>query len=178
MEGQWSRSLLCFFFGRSALADLVHVPLFGLHQDINVSLYVLSGKTQPPLEDPALMALINVDTTVGGPAIEKLCGEKNGGKGENLVWPLLPKSLFFSNFFEPITTQSQPSHISIFLHPTFTGQPNSLFFACFGINMPSPKSRDGCKLLELILVPLINCFVNTSGTSRWSRHIVQFFPHQ
>ncbi len=35
-----------------ALADLVHVPLFGLHQDVNVSLYMLRGKTQPPSEVP------------------------------------------------------------------------------------------------------------------------------
>jgi hypothetical protein len=70
-------------------------------------------------------------------------------------------------FFEPITTQSQPNHVSIFVHPTFAGPPNSLFFASFGINMPSPKSRDGCKFLEPVLVHLINRFVNTSGTSRW-----------
>jgi hypothetical protein len=33
--------------------------------------------------------------------------------------------------------------------------------------MPSPKSRDGCKLLEPILVPFLNHFIHTSGTSRW-----------
>jgi hypothetical protein len=69
-------------------------------------------------------------------------------------------------FFEPITTQSQPNHISIFVHPMFAGPPNSLFFATFGINTPSPKSRDACKLLEPLLVPLQNCFVHTS----WSMH--------
>jgi hypothetical protein len=35
----------------------------------------------------------------GGPAIRNLCGKKIGGKGENLVWPLLPKILGFSDFF-------------------------------------------------------------------------------
>ncbi len=35
-----------------AMVDLVHVPLFGLHQDVNVSLYALCGKAQPPLEVP------------------------------------------------------------------------------------------------------------------------------
>ncbi len=87
-----------------------------------------------------------------------------------MVWPLLPKILHCSYFFEPITTQStqsQPSHVSISVHPMFAGLPNSLFFAAFGINTPSSKPRDGCKLLEPILVPLLNRFVHTSGTSRW-----------
>jgi hypothetical protein len=88
------------------------------------------------------------------------------GKGENLVWSLLPKILGFLNFFEPITTQSQPNHESIFVYPMFAGMLNSLFFASFGINVPLPKSRDGCKLLEPIMVPLQNCFVHTSWTSR------------
>ncbi len=34
----------------------------------------------------------------GGPAIKKLCRKKIGGKGENLVWPLLPKILRFLIF--------------------------------------------------------------------------------
>ncbi len=79
----------------------------------------------------------------------------------------MPKILVFWIFFKPITTQSQPNHVSNFVHPTFAGTLNSLFFASFGINTPSPKSRDKCKLLEPILVPLINCFIDTSGTSRW-----------
>jgi hypothetical protein len=100
-------------------------------------------------------------------AIKKLCRKKIGGKGENLVWPLLLKILCFSDFFEPITTQSQPNHVSIFFNLTILGPPNSLFFARFGINTPSPKSRGGCKISEPILVPLLNRFVHTSGTSRW-----------
>jgi hypothetical protein len=106
-------------------------------------------------------------TIPGGPAIKKLCRKKIGGKGENLVWPLLPKNLPFLEFFEPITTQSQPNHVSIFVHSTFAGLMNSLFFARFGINTPSPKSRDGWELLEPILVFFIHHFVNTSGTCRW-----------
>ena len=49
----------------------------------------------------------------------------------------------------------------------FVGMLNSLFFASFGINTPSPKSRDGWELLEPILVFFIHHFVNTSGTCRW-----------
>ncbi len=69
--------------------------------------------------------------------------------------------------------QSQPNHNPITFPSSsiqrlqFAGPPTSLFFASFGINTPSPKSRDGCKLLEPILVPLINHFGHTSGTSRW-----------
>ncbi len=71
-----------------------------------------------------------------------------------MVWPILSKILCFSEFFEPITTQSQPNHAPIFVHPTFAGLLNSLFFATFGINTLSLKSRDACKLLEPILVSL------------------------
>jgi hypothetical protein len=35
----------------------------------------------------------------GGPVIKKLCRRKNGGKGENAVWPLLSKILGFWIFF-------------------------------------------------------------------------------
>jgi hypothetical protein len=48
-----------------------------------------------------------VVTAVGGPVIKKLFRKKIGGKGENLVWPWLPKILDFSIFF---LSQSQPNH--------------------------------------------------------------------
>ncbi len=101
-------------------------------------------------------------------------GHKKAMKGEKMVvkekiWSgcCCQKFLVSRFLFEPITTQSQPVHVSIFVHQTFTGMSNSFFFASFSINTPSSKSRDGCKLLEPIFVPLLYSFVHTSGTSRW-----------
>jgi hypothetical protein len=36
---------------------LVHVPLFGLHQDVDVSIYLVRGKPRPPSEIPRLDGL-------------------------------------------------------------------------------------------------------------------------
>ncbi len=92
-------------------------------------------------------------TWLGGPAIKNLSRKKNVGKGENLIWPLLSKTLHFLDFFEPITTQSQPNHVSIFVHPTFTGPPNSLFFCHFLASTRHHKNQGIKKRVGLNFFP-------------------------
>jgi hypothetical protein len=80
---------------------------------------------------------------------------------------MLPKILSFWIFFEPIMTQSRFHLHQSFVQVVCRNLELTLFCQFWHQHAVTKIKGWVQNILEPILVPLLNCFVHISGTSRW-----------